>query len=290
MAEGSRVCPHCRRLNGIDEKTCYACGKSLPGPLSSSAQGAFSSFSADGVPVTKLMILMCVLVYALMVLSDGGFRFELSIIGSFKSSSLLRLGAMHELVHDEPWRVLSAVFVHFGLLHIGLNMMSLVSLGRSLEPHFGSARFLILYVVTGALGFVATLGWWDFSSSPLPRATAGASGAIFGLVGAFVGVLMARRNQNWKRVLVNNLVYCAILGFVLPANNAAHLGGFVAGIALGALFEREKQPRSRDGLMRAIAAVCLLLSVGSVVLSARSPIWKLARQAEQAARERPDSE
>jgi rhomboid protease GluP len=186
--------------------------------------------------------------------------------------------------------VLSACFVHFGLLHIGLNMMSLVGLGRSLEPHFGSARFLVLYIATGILGFVATVLWWDFYPSPVVRVTAGASGAIFGLVGAFVGVLMARRSPNWKRVLVNNLIYCAILGFVLPANNAAHLGGFVAGIALGALFEREKQPQRRAGLMRALSAVCLLASVTSVVLCARSPIWKIVRQAEEAQQFRVDSE
>jgi rhomboid protease GluP len=282
MASGSRVCTQYGALNSIDDKACYRCGKRMAGPLMTSTQGWFSDFSADGVPVTKLMALMCIVVYGLMVLSDGGFKLDLSIVGSFKGWSLLRLGALHEAVPGEPWRVLSAVFVHFGLLHIGLNMMSLVGLGRTLEPHFGSSRFLILYIVTGVLGFAATLWWWDFSASPVPRVTAGASGAIFGLVGAFVGVLMARRSPNWKRVLVNNLIYCAILGFVLPANNAAHLGGFVAGIALGALFEREKQPRQRDGSMRAIAAVCLLLSVGSVVLSASSPVWKLLRQVEEA--------
>jgi membrane associated rhomboid family serine protease len=284
------VCSQCGALNSIEDKTCYRCGKRAAGPLGSSAQGLLSDFSADGVPVTKLMALMCIVVYALMVISDGGFKLEFSVIGSFKASSLLRLGALHEAVTGEPWRMLAAVFVHFGLLHIGLNLMSLVSLGRTLEPHFGSARFLILYVSTGVLGFAATLWWWDFSASPVVRVTAGASGAVFGLVGAFVGVLMARRSPNWKRVLVNNLIYCAILGFVLPANNAAHLGGFVAGIVIGALFERERQPHRREALMRAVAGVCLLASVGSVVLSAQSPSWKLARQVEEARRLRYDSE
>jgi rhomboid protease GluP len=246
--------------------------------------------SSDGLPMTKLMALMCMVVYALMVVSDGGFKLELSIVGSFKASSLLRLGVLHEYVGGEPWRVVSAVFVHFGLLHIGLNMMSLVSLGKNLEPHFGSARFLVLYVLTGVFGYLATLAWWELWPDARVRVTSGASGAIFGLVGASVGVLMARRNPDWKRVLVNNLIYCAILGFVLPANNAAHLGGFVAGIAVGALFEREKQPHHRKGLMRAIAAVCLLACVGSLALSAWSPVWKLARQAEEAQRLRQDSE
>src|SRR5262249_15690072 len=124
---------------------------------------------------------------------------------------------------------------------------------------------------------------------------AGASGAIFGLIGAFVGVLWARRNPNWKRTLVNNLAYALILSFMLPVNTAAHLGGFLAGVAVGALFEKERQPRRRDGLMRAVAGLCLLASVGSVVLSARSPVWREQRQrearaAEEAERQHLESE
>jgi rhomboid protease GluP len=286
MAQGSRICPSCRGLNGIDEKTCHRCGKSLPGPLSSSARGFFSDFSADGVPATKLLTLICLVVYALCVMSDGGFKFDLSLAGAFRTSTLLRFGVLYsDLAYLEPWRLLASVFIHLGILHIGLNLMSLVSLGRSLEPHFGSARFVLLYTLTGIGGFVISQWWYGEHTY-----TAGASGAIFGLVGAFVGVLFARKNPNWKRALVNNLIYAGILGFVLPANTAAHIGGFVVGVVVGALLERERNPRRHDGLMGALAAICLLASVASVVLSARSPVWKEARQFEEAARHRPNSE
>jgi rhomboid protease GluP len=286
MAEGSRICPQCGGLNGIDEKTCYRCGKSLPGPLTSSAQGFFTDFSADGVPATKLIALICLVVYALCVMSDGGFKFDLSLAGAFRTSTLLRYGVLYsDLAYSEPWRLLASVFVHLGVLHIGLNLMSLVSLGRSLEPHFGSARFVLLYTLTGIAGFLASQWWYGERTY-----TAGASGAIFGLVGAFVGVLFARKNPNWKRALVNNLIYAGILGFVLPANTAAHLGGFVAGVVVGALLERERKPRSRDGVMFALAALCMLGSVASIVLSARSPVWKEARRFEEAARQRSNFE
>jgi membrane associated rhomboid family serine protease len=286
MAEGSRICPQCGGLNGIDEKTCYRCGKSLPGPLASSAHGFFAGFSADGVPATKLLALICLVVYALCVMSDGGFKFDLSLAGAFRTSTLLRFGVLYsDLAYSEPWRLLASVFVHLGLLHIGLNLMSLVSLGRSLEPHFGSARFVLLYTLTGIVGFLASQWWYGERTY-----TAGASGAIFGLVGAFVGVLLARKNPNWKRALVNNLIYAGILGFVLPANTAAHLGGFVAGIAVGALFERERKPRARDGVMLVLAALCMLGSVASIVLSVRSPVWKEARRFEEAARQRSNFE
>lgn len=286
MGQGSRICPHCGGLNGIDEKTCYRCGKGMPGPLASSARGLFGGFSADGLPATKLITLLCLVVYALCVMSQGGFRFDLSIAGAFRTSTLLRFGVLYsDLAYSEPWRLLASVFIHLGLLHIGLNLMSLVSLGRSLEPHFGSARFTILYTLTGIFGFVASQWWYGEHTY-----TAGASGAIFGLVGAFVGVLFARKNPTWKRALLNNVIYAGILGFVLPANTAAHIGGFVAGVVLGALLERERNPRRRDGLMGALAGLCLLASLASIALSARSPIWKEAKRFEEAARNRPDSE
>jgi membrane associated rhomboid family serine protease len=291
MAHGSRVCPECGRLNAAEDKTCYNCGKRLPGPLASSALGFLTDFSADGVPATKLIAAICIVVYGLMMLSEGSFRFDVAVSGAFKLSTLLRFGVLvQDLAWHEPWRLLAAVYMHFGLLHIGMNMFSLISLGRTLEPHFGSARFFILYTLTGLLGFTVSQ-WWYGSSPP----TAGASGAIFGLVGAVVGVLLARRDPRWRRSLVNYLVYAVILSLMLPVNTAAHIGGFFAGIVVGALFEREKQPHRRAGLMLAVAGVCLAASVGSVVLSATSPVWKQVRQAElardeEAQRRRLDSE
>ena len=102
--------------------------------------------------------------------------------------------------------------------------------------------------------------------------------------------MLARKNPNWKRALVNNLIYAGILGFVLPANTAAHLGGFVAGVVVGALLERERKPRDRDRAMLVLAVLCMLGSVASIVLSARSPVWKEARRFEEAARPRSNFE
>jgi len=284
MAQGSRICPNCGGLNGVAEKNCHRCGKNLPGPLSTSALGFLTDFSADGVPVTKLLIGLCLAVFAFCMAADGKLFPPLGIGGgSFRLSTMVRLGSLfsHPLIGNlassEPWRMLSAVFMHFGLLHLGMNMLSFVSLGRTLEPHFRSARFAILFVLTGFVGFWVSKLWYGNQ----PNHTAGASGAIFGLIGAYSGALLGSRNPNWKRVLVNNLIFAAILGFILPANNAAHLGGFFAGFLLGLAFEKEPQPRKRDKLMQAVAAVCLLSSLASIVAATQSPIWKEFRRLEQ---------
>lgn len=281
MANGSRVCPHCGKLNAAEDDVCYQCGKRMHGPIASSAIGAAAGFSSDGLPVTKLVAGLCILVYGLCMLTNGPFELKVAVSGAFKSSTLLRFGVLGaDLGWQEPWRLLAACFLHFGLLHIGMNLLSLLSLARTLEPHFGSPRFAILYVATGLVGFLTSQLWYEWRDPGQFIPTAGASGAVFGLVGAYVGVLWARRHPNWGRVLVNYLVYAAIIGYVLPANNAAHVGGFFAGIVVGALFERERQPRRRDGLMKALGALCLVACAASVVLSARSPVWKLVKQAE----------
>jgi membrane associated rhomboid family serine protease len=275
------MCPHCGGLNSVDEKTCVRCGKNLPGAISGAARGMVSGVSAGGLPMTKLFIGLCVAVFAFCVAMDQRLPFGLTLGDSFRGSTLLRFGTLpSRLASHEPWRLLSAVFVHFGLFHAGMNLLALRSLGRNIEPHFGSARFAILFVVAGVGGFWVSEQWYTWRGTAAN--TAGASGAIFGLMGSHIGVLLARRDPSWKRVLVNDLIYTAILGFVLPANNAAHLGGFVTGLAIGALFQLEKKPRNHDGLMRAVAALCLLACVASIVLSAQSPIWKEIRQLEQA--------
>jgi len=279
MASGSRVCPHCGRLNGAEDTICYSCKKRLPGPLGSWVGGAFGEFAADGVPGTKLIGLMCFLHYATCMASEGSLHVEVAVTGNFALSTLLRFGVLYSrLWVAEPWRLLSAVYMHLGLLHIGMNMLALVTLGRRWEERIGTARFLILYVLSGIAGFVASQ-WWYYDSPP----TAGASGAIFGCIGALVGELFAKRDPTWSRQLVNYVVYALILNFVLQGaiNTAAHLGGFSAGLVLGALFEKERRPQRLEPLMRALAGICLLASVGSVVLSARSPVWKEQRQLEQ---------
>jgi rhomboid protease GluP len=293
MAEGSRVCPHCRRLNGIDEKTCYACGKSLPGPLASSAQGVFTGFSADGVPATKLIAFICLVVYALCMASDAASDPKgLSLFNSFSGVTLIRFGALlgPPIIESEPWRVLSAVFLHASILHIGMNMLSLINLGRALEPHFRSARFVLLYVLSGGLGYVATL-WWAGGRA----FSVGASGAIFGLMGAYIAALMIRRNPGWQRVFFSNLILAAALAFASGGiggqiDHAAHLGGFSSGFLLGLLLELEKQPRRRDRVMAVLASLGFLASLSAIPLSARSPIWKAIKAQQEAARDRRDSE
>jgi rhomboid protease GluP len=285
MAHGSRVCRGCGRLNSVDDKACFHCGKRLPGPIATSALGFLTDFSEDGLPATKLLAGICIVVYGLSMLSDAGSGQGLGLFG-FRPSTSLRFGALvgPPLIGVEPWRVLSAVFLHGSVLHIGMNMLSLVNLGRTLEPHFRSARFLLLYLASGMLGFCATV-WWRGEQA----FSVGASGAIFGLIGAFIGALIIRRNPGWQRVFISNLIMAFALAFFVPnIDNSAHAGGFVAGLLLGLLLEVERQPRKRDLLVATLALVGVLAVLASITLSALSPVWKAQREAEVARQERAE--
>jgi rhomboid protease GluP len=265
---------------------CFRCGKGMPGQLGTSARNLATGLPSDGTLGTKLFVGLCLAVFGLCMLTDGATG-GVPGLESFKPWTTIRFGALLGLVSaDEPWRVISAIFVHSSLLHVGLNMLGLVSFGRSLEAHLGSARFIVLFVLCGVLGFVATLLWRGDQAFSV-----GASGSIFGLLGATIGGLFVRRSPDWHRVLISNLILALALAFVARGiDHAAHIGGFVSGVLFGLLLEREPGPRRRDRLWAVLAAILLVSSLVSIALSIRSPVWKGVKQLQEAARHGFDSE
>jgi rhomboid protease GluP len=161
-----------------------------------------------------------------------------------------------------------------------MNCFVLASIGVTAERELGKARFVLLFVLTGALGFVASDLWNAWQNNPLLSPTAGASGAVFGLFGSVIGIAYARRDPNWKQVLVQNLVWIVVLSFMGSVNNAAHVGGLITGALLGFLFNKEPRKLNLDRAFGVVAAVLVVLSLASVALSAVSPIWRLVKNQE----------
>lgn len=135
------------------------------------------------------------------------------------------------------WRLFTSTFVHFGIVHIGLNMWCLYDLGRSLEYLMGRKAFTATYVATGIAASTVSLSWRPLSVS------AGASGAIFGVAGAFAAYIFLKRikaapeaikrtGKSLAIFIIYNLVRGAAAGGV---DNAAHVGGLIAGLILGAI-------------------------------------------------------
>ena len=276
----SRVCPFCQGLNGASESHCYRCKRPLPGPLATGALGLVRDILGVEAPMTRVVIVMELVVFALCMAVDR--KVPLWFGDGFRGSTSIRFGALFGPVltpalaaqtglgvDAEPWRFLSACFVHGSLLHVGMNMLMFASLGAQLEREFGWARATILFLLSGILGFVATYLWREGYAFSV-----GASGGVFGQVGAFIGVLYARRDPLWKKALVRMLIYAVLLGLAFPVDNAAHLGGFFVGILLGFGLHVELRRFRLHRTMAALAALMVMASVGSVVLSTLSPVWK----------------
>ncbi len=138
----------------------------------------------------------------------------------------------------EGWRFFTALFLHGGLLHVGLNMLALHQAGQVVERLFGRWGFLTIYVIAGLLGNAASL-WWK----PGP-VSVGASGAIFGVYGALLAYLLRQRGsvptevfREMRSGTLGFIGYSLFAGFSIPGiDNAAHLGGLVGGLLLGAAF------------------------------------------------------
>lgn len=148
----------------------------------------------------------------------------------------------------EVWRLATAMFLHADELHLLVNGWALFQLGGLVEVLFGSRRLAAVYFVSGLAGSVASVAWDLVSGSAIP--SVGASGAIFGLLGFLIAFLLRHRDRlrPEARSLLLQLLFWAgvniVLGFtVAMIDNAAHLGGLVAGLAIGAV-KRPTEPRA----------------------------------------------
>ncbi|HEX9111484.1 MAG TPA: rhomboid family intramembrane serine protease [Terriglobales bacterium] len=172
------------------------------------------------------------------------------------------------------WRLLSCVFLHIGIIHIGFNMWCLWDLGRLAESLYGHWTFGAVYLITGVAASVTSLAWHPTGLS------AGASGAIFGIAGALIAsfylgefslprAAVAGTLRSVVMFAGYNLVFGAISG---RTDNAAHVGGLVSGLILGALIVRvapsPEEPFRRVGVL----LVGLVLVAGSVTWLQRSHV------------------
>jgi rhomboid protease GluP len=137
------------------------------------------------------------------------------------------------IVAGQYWRFLTPVFLHIGLIHLLFNMMALRIFGEQVEALFGGTRFLTLYLLSGLFVSLAS-----FAFSPVP--SAGASGAIFGIIGVFTAFLLRNREtfgtvaEQQLRSMVGLIVVNLLLGATVPGiDNWGHMGGLVSGLAMG---------------------------------------------------------
>ncbi len=232
---------------------------------------SLSKYLPSQSPVTYLILGACCLLYGISLLltmrygfptspQGGGILNMLFGIGSVAGPVLQRLGASLPLVIDldQPWRFVTACFLHANLLHIVFNMWVLVDLAPTVEGIYGSSRFFFLYIATGICGYMLSGFFGHFSI--------GASGALVGLIGVLLAVTYRNRGaamQQLRSQLYRWIIYLVLWGFFFPGiDNTAHLGGGIAGFILGR-FMSDRQPGTAEERKRAYA---LGWATGAIVL------------------------
>jgi membrane associated rhomboid family serine protease len=187
------------------------------------------ALSALGAPVTALLLAINVTVFIVMVVSSGSFA-------GFRGDTLIQWGANFGpyTIGGEYWRLLSAAFVHANPIHIAVNAWGLWSLGQLCERLFGKWQTLTIYVLTGVGGSLLSIAYNH------QRLSVGASGAIFGIIGALVAGLKfgdLGLSHGQRRAMFSSLVSVAMINFVIGLSggidNMCHLGGFVTGLMIG---------------------------------------------------------
>jgi len=163
---------------------------------------------------------------------------------------LLRLGADQAtavLAGGQYWRLLTSMFLHGGWLHVLLNGWALYQIGSLFELWLGSGRMLGTYFATGILASLTSVLWSQWHGHP-ERLSVGASGAIFGIIGALIAFLARRRGSlsPAARSILSQLLFWAGINVFFLSNlgmidNAAHIGGLIAGLAIG-LVLRDPEP------------------------------------------------
>jgi membrane associated rhomboid family serine protease len=166
----------------------------------------------------------------------------------------------------EPWRFITAIFLHGSILHIVFNMWVLMDIGPMVEEQYGSGRYLFLFIATGAAGFVL--------SSRMGRVpSVGASGSLLGLIGVLLAATIGRKSlaaQSLRSALIRWLIYIGVLGLIIPAtDNFAHLGGLATGYLLGRIMP-DRQPadvaeRKCANLLGWVAGAAVFVSFGLMV-------------------------
>ncbi len=250
---GRTICPDCQTVGAVGV-TCPDCMREQRATAPRTKPAFLTRLTGQGAPVmTYSLIGITLAVFVLQILPGG--------IGTAVTNALLYAGLYSHPANFEPWRMFTTMFVHSTsfIFHVLFNMYTLWIFGQLLERMLGRWRFLALYLISGFAGSVAVL----WLTGPL-TAVVGASGAIFGLIGAFF--VINRRLGGDSRQLLVLLAINVVLVFIPGMNISwqAHLGGLIGGALVGLIFfetRKRDQKTLQIVLLSALSLVLILLSL-----------------------------
>jgi membrane associated rhomboid family serine protease len=306
------MCRSCGAIVGAGETQCSACGtSSTPQPASDSGRRPPDKETIRFAralltrPYKFTIALMVANLFVFLLMWDSSGLALRALRHGFSDPVLITYGAQLNYLIDTPnyqwWRVITATFVHIDVLHLLVNMFSLLILGPFVEKLYGSAKFVVLWLLTAIAGgvghyltFRPSLAHGIFGTFLFRRGdgpAAGASAALFGLVGVlFVFGIRYRRElpEGFKRIfgtgMLPIIIINLVIGFVWRSfvGNSAHLSGLLMGAAL-ALFIGYRRPGARASIttmwraLQILSLVVIALGVYKVVRNFNRPLPVAAR-------------
>jgi rhomboid protease GluP len=256
---GAILCPSCGRLTNAEAPVCLVCGRRNPGMW---GFGALLGALVRRWNFTNAVTAACVALYVISLILDplAALR-PRGVLEVFSPSAdaLWTLGAAGAIPwhYGRWWTLITAIYLHGGLLHILFNVLWIRQLGPAVEEIYGPARLVVIFTISGAAGFLVS------NSLGVPF-TIGASGSIFGLLGAIVAYGRKRGGVYGRMVLQQYGQWALILfimGFFMAGvNNWAHAGGFAGGFlsGLGLSLAEYRDETPFDKLLAAAAIVLTL--------------------------------
>jgi membrane associated rhomboid family serine protease len=256
------ICPDCM----VPAPVGYQCPECVQQARREFRRGPGRRVMAGGITATKALLAALLAVFVLEVVVGGSN----ALLQGPSERTLIRLGAMQPflIANGQYWRLLTAIFLHAGLLHIAFNAYALWIFGAAMEQALGRTRFLLVFFVTGLLASAAS-----YAFGPVESVGVGASGAIFGVFGAFIAYNYRRRdlalaaaNLRWAVMLIL-LNAVLTLGF-RQIDWRAHVGGLVAGFLAGLVAEGWGDRRTRRLVL--VTGFAALLAMGVALVAWRT--------------------
>ncbi len=266
------MCPSCGMLVGVNDAECMGCGRRRPGLFGLTALLRRSGIEDVFVPIVMWgcgAMYLASLAVDPSAISASGLMSLLAPSGQ----SLFVLGASGAFPvfgYARWWTILSAPWLHGGILHIVLNMMSVRNLGPAVTHFYGGSRTIIIYIAAGAAGFLASSlagAYLTFLPGFLHGGdfTVGASAGVFGLIGAVLHYGRRGGSAHLRELATRWIITGLAFGFMLPRiDNWAHMGGLLGGYLVSFWLDPLLPER---GVHTIVAVAALALSVAAVLLS-----------------------
>jgi rhomboid protease GluP len=271
---GSVVCASCGSLVGVNDEQCYSCGRRNPGLW---GFGPVLRRLGNDLGFVPLVVYGCSILYvAGILLSSVLFHTDLTAGGNplgmlaadYRANIILGAsGALPVFRLGMWWTVLSAGWLHSGVLHILLNMMGIRNLGPAIADIYGGPRMIVIYTLGSVCGFLLSSVAGAFFPLPIfgAQLTVGASAPIFGFLGALMHYGQRSGSSHISSVAKSYVVSMIVFGLIVPGiDNAAHIGGFAGGY-LASIWLDPLKPERVNHMVGAV--LCLAVTAFAIAMS-----------------------